>query len=89
VLVLGGDPGMGKTALLEYAVASGSDMTLVRVGGTESQMEIAFAGLHQFCAPMLHRLERLPEPQSDALRITFGLGRGRGCLIGSSSVWRC
>jgi DNA-binding CsgD family transcriptional regulator len=76
VLVLSGDAGVGKTALLEFATQSALDSTVVRVAGVESEMELAFAGLHQFCAPMLDRLERLPRPQRDALETTFGLGRG-------------
>jgi DNA-binding CsgD family transcriptional regulator len=64
---------VGKTALLEYAVESASDLRLVRVVGIESEMELAFAALHQLCAPMLDQLERLPRPQRDALATTFGL----------------
>jgi DNA-binding CsgD family transcriptional regulator len=76
VLVLTGDAGVGKTALLEYAIASGSALRVVRVAGREAELELAFAGLHQLCAPMLDGLERLPEPQRDALRTTFGLSAG-------------
>jgi DNA-binding CsgD family transcriptional regulator len=74
-LILSGEAGVGKTALLGYAIASASASALrvVRVAGTESEMELAFAGLHQLCAPMLDRLERIPDPQSDALQTTFGL----------------
>jgi DNA-binding CsgD family transcriptional regulator len=76
VLMLGGEAGVGKTALLEHAIAAASDLTVVRVVGVESEMELAFAGLHQLCSPMLDRLERLPKPQRDALETTFGLSRG-------------
>jgi DNA-binding CsgD family transcriptional regulator/tetratricopeptide (TPR) repeat protein len=76
VLVIGGEAGVGKTALLEFATQSALGLTIVRVAGVESEMELAFAGLHQFCAPMLDRLERLPKPQRDALETTFGLGQG-------------
>ena len=75
-LVLRGEAGIGKTALLEYLVESASDLTVVRAVGVESEMELAFAGLHQLCAPMLDRLERLPAPQREALEIVFGLSAG-------------
>ncbi len=75
-LVLRGEPGIGKTALLKYAIHSGSDLTVVRAVGMESERELAFAALHQLCAPMLDRLDRLPAPQRDALAITFGLSPG-------------
>jgi DNA-binding CsgD family transcriptional regulator len=73
VLVLRGEPGVGKTALLDYVLEQASDCRVARVGGVEWEMEIAFAGLHQLCAPILDRLERLPAPQRDALRSVFGL----------------
>src|SRR5690242_21845721 len=66
-LVLVGEAGVGKTALLNYAVESASDLRVVRAAGVESEMELAFAALHQLCAPLLDRLERLPAPQHDAL----------------------
>ena len=72
-LVLRGEAGIGKTALLDYLVESAPDLTVARAVGVESEMELAFAGLHQLCAPLLDRLERLPGPQRDALRIVFGL----------------
>ena len=59
-LVLRGEAGIGKTALLEYLVESASDLTVARAVGVESEMELAFASLHQLCAPLLDRLERLP-----------------------------
>ena len=68
-----GEPGVGKTALLEYVVGQASGCRLVRVAGVQSEMELAFGGLHQLVAPMLDRLERLPAPQRDALRTVFGL----------------
>ena len=76
VLMLRGEAGLGKTALLEYAIASGSALRVIRAAGIESEMELAFAGLHQFCAPMLDRLERVPDPQRDALNTAFGLSAG-------------
>ena len=72
----GGEAGVGKTALLEYAIESASDLWVLRVVGVESETELAFAALHQLCAPLLDRLERLPAPQRDALGITFGLSAG-------------
>src|SRR3954452_1360137 len=76
VLLVRGEAGVGKTALLEYAIGWASDMTVLRAVGVESEMELPFAALHQLCAPMLDRLERLPRPQRDALRTTFGLSAG-------------
>src|SRR3954469_19619369 len=75
-LVLRGEPGVGKTALLHYAVESASGLTVVRSVGVESEMELPFAALHQVCAPMLPRLDRLPGPQRDALGTVFGLSAG-------------
>ena len=75
-LVLRGEAGIGKTALLHYLSESGSDMTVARAAGVESEMELAFASLHQLCAPMLDRRGRLPAPQSQALEIVFGLSAG-------------
>jgi len=78
VLVVRGDPGVGKTMLLEHLAgrASGSGCRVARAAGVQSEMELAFAGLHQLCAPMLNRAERLPEPQRDALRTAFGIASG-------------
>src|SRR5207247_3233185 len=75
-LVVRGEPGVGKTALLDYLVAQASGCRVVRAAGIQSEMELAFAGLHQLCAPMLDRLERLPVPQRDALRTAFGVSHG-------------
>src|SRR3954469_16526361 len=75
-LVLRGEAGIGKTALLEYVPESASDLTVVRAAGVESEMELAFASLHQLCGPLLDRLDGLPAPQRDALRIVFGLSAG-------------
>jgi len=76
VLVLGGDAGIGKTALLDYAIASASDMRVLRAVGVEAEMELAFSALHQLCAPLVDRLDGLPGPQRDALATTFGLSAG-------------
>src|SRR5690348_7036751 len=75
-LVVRGEAGVGKSALLEYAVEAATGMRVVRAAGMESEMELAFAGLHQLCAPLLERLERLPAPQRDALGVAFGLREG-------------
>src|SRR3954469_1933761 len=76
VLILRGEAGIGKTALLEHAIASASDVTLLRATGVESEMELAFAALHQLCAPIQEFVDRLPGPQRDALEITFGMSSG-------------
>src|ERR1700744_1913999 len=76
VLVLHGEPGVGKTALLEYAIESAAGLRIARVAGVESEMELAFAALQQLCAPMLDRLEGLPDPQRAALGVAFGLSTG-------------
>jgi hypothetical protein len=75
-LVLRGEPGIGKTALLDYAIERASGFRVARAAGVQSEMELAFAGVHQLCAPMLDRLERLPDPQRDALRTAFALSTG-------------
>jgi DNA-binding CsgD family transcriptional regulator len=77
VLVLRGEPGIGKTALLEDLCAQADDLTLVRGAGVESEVELAFAGLHQMCSQMMQeKLELLPDPQRDAIRIAFGESSG-------------
>jgi DNA-binding CsgD family transcriptional regulator len=75
-LLLRGEAGIGKTALLQYLVESALDLNVVRAVGVESEMELAFAGLHQLCTPMLDRLAELPAPQREALGIAFGLSAG-------------
>src|ERR671923_1866869 len=76
VLVVRGEAGVGKTALLHYCARQASGFRVARVAGVESEMELPFAGLHQLCAPMLDRLGALPEPQQNALRVAFGLAVG-------------
>ncbi|WP_448639397.1 AAA family ATPase [Geodermatophilus sp. URMC 63] len=73
VLVVRGEPGVGKTALLNHLLEQASGCHVAQVGGVQSEMEIAFAGLHQLCAPMLSRLDHLPGPQREALESVFGL----------------
>ena len=76
VLVVRGEAGIGKSALLEYAIASASGFQVVRATGVESEMELAFAGLHQLCTPLLEALLLLPEPQRVAMRTALGLATG-------------
>ena len=71
-----GEPGVGKTALLDYLAGRASGCLVVRAVGVQSEMELAFAGLHQLCAPMLDHAESLPGPQHEALRTAFGLSAG-------------
>ena len=75
-LLVRGEAGVGKTALLDYAIESASGLRVARAVGVESEIELAFAALHQMCAPMLDHLEHLPGPQRDALAVTFGLSSG-------------
>src|SRR6266851_1125798 len=76
VLVIGGEPGIGKTALLGYAADMAQDFQVAQAEGIESEMELPFAALHQLCGRMLGRLDRLPAPQRDALSVAFGLRSG-------------
>ena len=75
-LVMRGDPGVGKTALLGYLAGRARGCRVARVAGVQTEMELAFAGLHQLCAPMLGRAGHLPAPQHDALRTALGLAAG-------------
>src|SRR5256884_2343090 len=75
-LVVRGEPGVGKTALLDYLAGRASGCLVARAVGVQSEMELAFAGLHQLCAPMLDHAESLPVPQREALRTAFGLSDG-------------
>jgi DNA-binding CsgD family transcriptional regulator len=76
VLVLRGEAGVGKTALLEYVAERASGCRIARAAGVQSEMELAFAGLHQLCAPMLDGVDGLPGPQRAALRVAFGMQDG-------------
>src|SRR3954453_18356666 len=76
VLVLRGEAGVGKTALLHYLGECAAGWRIARAAGVEAEMELPFSGLHQLCAPLLGSLERLPEPQRDALATAFGLSSG-------------
>ncbi|WP_037501148.1 ATP-binding protein [Solirubrobacter soli] len=76
VLVLRGEAGIGKSALLSYVADRASGYRLLRAAGVQAEMELAFAGLHHICAPLLDGFDRLPAPQGDALRVAFGLQEG-------------
>ncbi len=75
-VVLRGEAGVGKSALLDYAIGSAQDFRVLRSVGVESEMELAFASLHQLCAPILDRRDSLPGPQREALEVAFGLDGG-------------
>src|ERR687890_784287 len=76
VLVLRGETGIGKTALLDVVLDRAAGCRVARAAGVESEMELAFAGLHQLCSPHLDRLGKLPDPQQEALGTAFGLRSG-------------
>jgi DNA-binding CsgD family transcriptional regulator len=89
VLVLRGEPGIGKTALLEHAAASAGAGTVLRVRGVESEVEVAFGGLHELLRPVLDERERLPPPQRVALERALGLVAGAGPepqLVGAATL---
>ena len=75
-LVVHGEAGMGKTALLDYVAGRASDCRVVSVAGTQTEMEFGFAALHQLCVPVLDHLDAVPAPQRNALHVTFGMGAG-------------
>src|SRR5229473_3387298 len=77
VLLVQGDPGVGKTALLEYAVEAGEDFRVVQAAGVEGEMKLAYAALQQLCSPILEFIERLSDPQREALGVAFGLSAGQ------------
>src|SRR6188472_274204 len=76
VLVIRGEPGIGKTALLRYAARQASGLRTVEVEGVQAEMELAFAGIHQLCSPLLDGLDALAEPQQNALRVALGVLSG-------------
>jgi DNA-binding CsgD family transcriptional regulator len=76
VLVLRGEPGIGKTALLDYFAERAAGCRVIRAAGVESEMELTFAGLHQLCGPLLDGVDRLPAPQATAVATAFGLDTG-------------
>src|SRR6476659_3955874 len=73
VLVIRGEAGIGKTALMRYCARQASGCRLAQIDGVESEMELPLAALHQLCTPMLSSLDALPKPQQRALRVAFGL----------------
>src|SRR4051812_6490457 len=75
-LVVRGEPGVGKTALLEYAVEAGRRFRIARTFGVEAEMELPFAAVQQLCSPFFELMERLPQPQHDGLGVAFGLSTG-------------
>jgi AAA ATPase-like protein len=75
-LAVRGEPGVGKTVLLDYLAGRATGCLVARAAGVQSEMELAFAGLHQLCAPMLELADSLPVPQRDALRTALGLSAG-------------
>jgi hypothetical protein len=75
-LVVRGEPGIGKTALLQYLTRAAAGCRIVRVGGVESEMELPFAGLRQLCSPFLAAVEELPGPQRDTLSTALGMRTG-------------
>jgi DNA-binding CsgD family transcriptional regulator len=77
VLVVHGEPGVGKTAVLEWTVEEGRQFRVLRTFGVEGEMELPFAALQQLCSPILERSELLPDPQRDALSVAFGLSAGQ------------
>jgi DNA-binding CsgD family transcriptional regulator len=76
VLVIRGEAGIGKTALLRYTARQASGFRVAQVTGVEAEMELPFAGIHQLCAPVLDQLDALPQPQRDALSVALGLAAG-------------
>jgi AAA ATPase domain len=90
-LVLRGEAGIGKSALLSYCARQAPGCLLVKIAGVDSEMDLPFAALHQFCAPMLGDLDALPQPQGHALRVAFGLEAGSASILARTEmpIWRC
>src|SRR5690348_6200389 len=76
VLVIRGEPGTGKTSLLRYAARQASGLRVAQIGGVQAEMELPFAGVQRLCAPVLDRLEAIPEPQRNALNVALGVSAG-------------
>src|ERR1700677_1032809 len=88
-LVVHGEPGVGKTALLDWTVEEGRSVRVLRTVGVEGEMELPFAALQQLCSPILDRSERLPDPQRAALTVAFGLSAGEApnpFLVGLAAI---
>jgi hypothetical protein len=75
-LVIRGEPGIGKTALLQHCAGQAHGCRIEQIAGVESELELPYAALHQLCAPMLDNASTLPEPQEHALQVAFGLASG-------------
>ena len=90
VLVIHGEPGVGKTALLRYVQEeAATEFRVAEIAGVESEVELAYAGLHQLCSPMLDQVDGLPEPQQLALSIALGLSDGEAAdrfLVGLATL---
>ncbi|MDA0158865.1 AAA family ATPase [Solirubrobacter ginsenosidimutans] len=76
VLVIRGEPGIGKTALLRYAARQASGLRTIEVEGVQAEMELAFAGIHRLCLPLLDKLETLAPPQQNAIEVALGVAAG-------------
>src|SRR4051794_39019869 len=76
VLIIRGGAGIGETALVQYITRAASGLPVEPVAGVEAEMELPYAGIHQLCGPMLPRLDALPQPQQDGLRVALGLASG-------------
>src|SRR3954451_14139886 len=76
VLLIRGEAGIGKTALVRYAARQAAGFRVAQIAGVEAETELPFAGLHRLCAPMLAKLDALPSPQQNSLRVAFGLSSG-------------
>ena len=90
-LVVRGEPGIGKSALLGYAADTARDFRVARADGVESEIEMPFAALHQLCGRMLSGLDRLPGPQREALGVAFGLhpGSAPDRFLSAWLFWAC
>src|ERR671914_880215 len=76
VLVIRGEAGIGKTALLRYVARQASGFRVAQAAGVEAEMELPFSGIHQLCAPVLDQLDALAQPQQNALNVALGLAPG-------------
>ena len=76
VLVVHGEPGVGKSAVVEYELEDARDFRTLQTAGVDAEMELAYAALQQLCSPVLDFMEGLPEPQRDAVAVAFGLTGG-------------
>src|SRR3954447_23360184 len=88
-LLVHGEAGIGKSALLEHLIASASEFQVVRAVGVEGEVDLPYAGLHQLCRSMLDAISVLPDPQRDALRVAFWLSPGEApdrCIVGLAAL---